>query len=102
MYRAYLQFYKMIFPFVAAFSIICIAFFGLFLSFLLFAIVGPAIGMLSFKIFYKDQFYFYYNLGITLSKLMGVSFLINLFLGIPIYSIIILILSFFLGSFTIT
>ncbi|CAM3469849.1 hypothetical protein AEQU2_02528 [Aequorivita lipolytica] len=102
MYRAYWQFYKTIFPFIAAFSVACIAVGGLFWAFLLFVVIGPLIGILGFRFFYQDQFYFYYNLGITNSKLMSVSFLMNLLLGIPIFGIIILIIHFFLGNFTIT
>jgi hypothetical protein len=102
MIRAHWQFYKTIFPFIAAISLACIAFGGLFWAFILFAVLGPIIGMLGFGVFYKDQFYFYYNLGITQTKLLGGSFIINLFLGVPIFGVLILIVSFFLGSFTIT
>lgn len=102
MYRAYWQFYKSIFPFIAAFSLVCITFGGLLWALLLFASIGPFIGMLGFRIIYKEQFYFYYNLGITRLKLMGVSFLINLLLAIPIFGVLILIVKFFIGNLTIT
>lgn len=100
--RAHWQFYKTIFPFIAAFSLVCISFGGLFWAFLLFATLGPIIGLLGFRAFYRDQFYFYYNLGITKIRLTLVSILINLVLGIPIFGILILTLSFFLGSFATT
>ncbi len=102
MYRAYWQFYKTLFPFIAAFSIACLLFGDLYWSFFLFATVGPFIGMLGFKVFYKEQFYFYYNLGHTYLKLVKITFIINLLLGIPIFGILILILAFFLGGFSIT
>lgn len=102
MNRAYWQFYKSIFPFITAFSIVCISFGGLIWGLLLFASVGPFIGMLGFQIIYKEQLYFYYNLGITRLKLMGVSFVINLLLGIPVFGILILTVKFFIGNLTIT
>ena len=102
MYRAYWQFYKTIFPFIATFSLVCIAFGGLLWALILFASIGPVIGMVGFGIFYKEQYYFYYNLGITRSTLTGISYLINLLLGFPIFGVLILIVKFFIGNPTIT
>lgn len=102
MYRAYWHFYKSIFPFIAAFSFVCIAFGGLLWAQILFASLGPFIGMIGFKIVYKEQFYFYYNLGITRLKLLGISFLINLLLGIPVFGVLLLIMKIFIGNLTIT
>jgi len=102
MYRAHWQFYKSIFQFITAFSLACIVFGGLLWALLLFITLGPFIGMLGFRIMYKDQFNFYHNLGLTRSRLMGVSFLINLLFGIPIFGILLLIIKFFIGNLTIT
>src|SRR5690606_7626909 len=102
MYRAYWQFYKTIFPFITAFSIACMLFGNLYWSFLLFATVGPFIGIMGFKVFYTEQFYFYFNLVHTYFKLIEVSFIINILIGTPIFGILILTIALFLGSFSIT
>ncbi len=101
MHLAYWQFYKTIFPFIAAFSIVCIAIGGLFWGFLLFSSTGPLIGYLGFASFYKKQIYFFHNLGLSRLKLISVSFVINLLVGIPLLGISIVCLKFFLGSTTI-
>lgn len=101
MYRAHWQFYKSIYPFIAAFSVICIVLGGLNWGAMLFLTLGPFIGMLGFSIFYREQVYFYYNLGITRAKLLGVSFLVNLLIGIPIFGVLILIVKFFDGDIRI-
>jgi hypothetical protein len=100
--RAYWQFYKTIFPFIAAFSIISIAFAGYFWGFVLFATLGLPFGFLGFQVFHKEQFYFYYNLGQTKWRLFKASFLINLLVGIPVFSILILFITFIVGDFQIT
>lgn len=102
MIRAYWQFYKTIFPFIAAFSILGIAFMGLYWGFVLFVTFGLLIGFLGFQYFYSDQFYFYFNLGLTKWKLIGASFLLNLLIGIPLFSILIIFISFILGDFQTT
>jgi len=102
MYRAYWQFYKTIFPFIIAFSILSMLYLGLIWGFLLFATIGLSIGFFGFRTFYNDQFYFYFNLGITKWKLFKASFLINLLVGIPIFSVLLIFISFLLGDIQIT
>src|SRR5690554_1545942 len=102
MYRAHWQFYKTIFPFVAAFSIIGIAFLGMYWGFVIFATFGLFIGFLGFQFFYSNQYYFYFNLGLTKWKLLRASFLINLFIGIPVFSLLIIFISFIIGDTQIT
>ncbi|KJJ39277.1 hypothetical protein MB09_03240 [Aequorivita vladivostokensis] len=102
MYRAYWHFYKSIFPFIVAFSILSILYLGILWGFVLFITGGLIIGFIGFRTFYNEQFYFYFNLGITKWQLLKVSFLINLLIGVPSFAMMLLILSFFLGSFTIT
>lgn len=102
MYRAYWHFYKSIFPFIVAFAILSMLYVGLLWGFVLFATVGLLVGFFGFRTFYNDQFYFYFNLGLTKWQLYRASFVINLFVGIPLFIIMILIVSFFLGGFTIT
>src|SRR5690606_19795007 len=102
MYRAYWQFYKTLFPFIAAFTLACMLFGGLYWGILLFAILGPIVGMVCFKVFYNEQFYFYFNLGHTYLELLKITFVINTLVGIPIFGILILIVNFFVGGFSIT
>ncbi len=100
MYRAYWQFYKTIVPFISVFAIICSLFGGLLWASLLFLIIGPFIGMLGFNVFYKNQFYFYFNLGITKTSLLKTSFIINFLIGIPVLGLLFLIFNLFLGIYT--
>ncbi|AFL82477.1 hypothetical protein Aeqsu_3039 [Aequorivita sublithincola DSM 14238] len=102
LYRAYWQFYKTIFPFIAAFSIMSLLYLGLLWAFVLFATAGLSIGFLGFQTFYYNQFYFYFNLGITKWKLFKVSFIINLLVGIPIFLVLLIIIRFLFGNIQIT
>src|SRR5690554_1111451 len=102
LYRAHWQFYKTIFPFITAFSIMGIAFIGLFWGFVIFATIGLPFGFLGFRFFYNNQYYFYFNLGLTKWKLFGISFFINLLIGIPIFSVLIIIINFIFGDFQLT
>lgn len=102
MYRAYWQFYKSIFPFIAAFSILSLLFIGIVWGVLIFATVGLLIGFLGFNVFYNNNYYFYFNLGISKLELFQTSFIINLFLGIPIFSFFIFIIFFLFGNLQIT
>lgn len=102
MYRAYWQFYKSIFPFIAAFSILSTLYVGLLWGFVIFATIGLLMGFVGFKSFYNNQFYFYFNLGITKWMLFRASFLINVLVGIPLYSFLIILLFFVFGKLQIT
>lgn len=100
--RAYWQFYKSIFPFVVGFSLIGIVYLGLIWGFVFFATVSLFFGFYGFRIFYNKQFYFYYNLGLTKTKLFLASFVINLLIGLPVFSIFIVIFHLVFGNFSIT
>ncbi|MGB3344973.1 MAG: hypothetical protein WBA61_13785 [Aequorivita sp.] len=102
MLRAYWQFYKSIFPFIASFSILSLLFLGLVWGFILFATISLLVGFMGFRVFYNDEYYFYYNLGITKWRLLKVSFIINLTAGLLIFSIIIIFISFVFGNLQIT
>jgi len=102
MMRAYWQFYKSIFPFIAGFSILCILFSGLVWGFVLFATISLLFGFMGFRFFYNDEYYFYYNLGITKWRLLKVSFIINLTVGALMFSILIIFMTFFFGNIQIT
>lgn len=100
--RAYWQFYKTIFPFIAAISLMGMVFLGPLWGFLIFATLGLAFGFVGFQVFYSNQSYFYFNLGITKKKLVAVSFLINVLIGIPVFSVLILLIKIIFGNFQIT
>lgn len=102
MYRAYWQFYKTIFPFIAAFSVLSMLSLGLLWGFVFFATISLLFGFVGFRAFYNDQFYFYFNLGITKWKLLKASFLINLLVGIPIFSVLIIFIHFIFGNLQVT
>ncbi|SRX56105.1 hypothetical protein AEQU1_03132 [Aequorivita sp. CIP111184] len=102
MYRAYWQFYKSIFPFITVFSILSVLVLGLLWGFVLFATIGLLFGFIGFRTFYNDQFYFYYNIGLTKWKLVQTSFIINLLVGIPMFSVLIIFIFFLFGNFQIT
>jgi len=100
--RPYWQYYKDIFPFIAGFGMICCIATSVLWGFGLFCTLGVLFGFFGFQVFKNDQYYFYYNLGITKWKLLKVSFIINLLVGVPIFSFLLISFYFFFGSFTIT
>ncbi len=102
MYRAYWQFYRTIFPFIATFSILSGLLLGYIWGFIFFTTISLFFGFVGFQVFYKHQYYFYYNLGITKWKLLKVSFIINLIVGIPVFSVLIIFIIFLFGNLQIT
>jgi len=100
--RAYWQFYKSIFPFIAIFSILGVIYVGIAWGFVLFATLGLFFGFLGFLFFYNDQYYFYYNLGLTKKRLILGSIVINILVGVPIFSILLIFISFIFGDIQIT
>src|SRR5690554_435722 len=100
--RAYWQFYKSIFPFIAIFSILGVIFIGLAWGFVLFATIGLFFGFLGFRFFYNDQYYFYYNLGLSKNRLFLSSFVINILVGVPTFSILMIFINFIFGDIQIT
>jgi len=52
---------------------------------------GPCMGLLAYYAFYRQQYYFYYNLGYTKTRLAFMLFALNTFIAMPL---LILILSF--------
>ncbi len=100
--RPYTQFYTSIFPFVAAFALVGIIAFGVAYGFLFFLTIGLGFGFIGFNTFYKEQWYTYQNLGITKWKLFKTSFIYNLIIGLPVFLILFLLISFILGDFSLT
>ena len=96
--RAYWNFYKELLTFIAAFAVLSILLFGMLWGYLLFITVGLAIGFLGFEVFYKEQYYFYFNLGLTRKKLLIVSFCVNAILGLPILGLLSLLIQLLFGT----
>ena len=99
--RAYLQFYKDVILYILIFTFISMALFGMVAAFLIFITIGIFIGFLVFELLKKEQYYFYYNLGISKWELFKAVFLINLIIGTPIVLILLLISTFFIGNTSI-
>lgn len=61
---------------------------ALFLNFfyipIIFASIGTFLGISSFKYFYKNEYYFYYNLGFTKKKLNVTVLSLNVFVSVII------------------
>lgn len=58
----------------------------------LFCSVGIVIGIIGFNYYYKNEYYFYYNLGYTRGKLARMVFIFNIILTLP-FLLLILIFS---------
>lgn len=54
----------------------------------LFCTVGLAIGFFAYNFYFKDQYYFYHNLGYTKKKLMVMMLVINAVIAIPLLVLI--------------
>jgi hypothetical protein len=53
-----------------------------------FGTFGMLVGLISYRYFQKDQYYFYYNIGITKMGLISVTWLVNMVIATLIYLII--------------
>ena len=100
--RPYLQFYKSIFLYILAFSIVGVISFGIFYGFIFFLTFGLGFGFVAFQTFYKEQWFTYENLGITKWKLLKTSLLLNLTVGLPIFLFLFILISVIIGDFSIT
>lgn len=100
--RPYWQFYKDIFLFIVVFSLLGVIAFGLFLGFFFFMSIGLLFGFFAFHYFKKNEFYSYYNLGITKKKLYGAAFILNLIVGLPLFTSGFILISCILGDFSLT
>tara|TARA_R110002124_G_scaffold5301_1_gene33165 strand:+ start:180847 stop:181158 length:312 start_codon:yes stop_codon:yes gene_type:complete len=96
--RAYWQFYKEVLPFIVFFTLLSKIIFGNISAMVVFLLVGVVIGFLAFSLLKKEQFYFYYNLGITKWKLFKTVFVINLIVGSPIVIVLLILSSFLFGN----
>lgn len=55
-----------------------------FAGFMTFGTIGNLIGILCYNMFYKEQYYFYYNRGINKRRLYSALFMVNSPIAIPI------------------
>lgn len=53
-------------------------------GFMTFGTIGNLIGILCYNMFYKEQYYFYYNRGMNKKRLYSVLFKVNSPIAIPI------------------
>lgn len=86
--RALWLFYKELFPFIIGFSLVGLLLFGLLWGMILYALVGPLVGLAGFYSFKKHQLYFYFNAGITTPQLIKWAYIINFFAGLPLFAVI--------------
>lgn len=86
-FSPFVQFYKDCFLYIFLSGIVFMAVFDPYWGFLLFCFLGPGIGVMCFHIFKKNKWYTYYNLGIKKQMLLGSTYLINLFVSIPVFVI---------------
>lgn len=100
--RAHIQFYKSIFPFIAAFALVGIVAFGIFWGFFFFITIAFGFGFLGFHTFRRKEWYLYENLGISKYQLFKSAFFINLLIGFPVFAILFITIYFFFGNITIT
>ncbi|MFI8380175.1 hypothetical protein [Leeuwenhoekiella sp. NPDC079379] len=83
--------YRDITGYALLFTLVTLFFGSGIISIILFGILGTPAGYLAFNYFQKEEFYGYYNLGYTKSKLFLMTWLINLVLS-PILILIFLLL----------
>ncbi len=77
MYRAVYKYYYDVTRFNLAFSILIGALRGVLSGVIMLGTLGMVIGLLCYQYFQKDQYYFYYNLGLSKPKLITITWVIN-------------------------
>ena len=99
--RPYWQFYKALFPFTISFGLLVLLTFGMLWGSLLFIVLGVPIGFLGFQSFRSNEYYFYQNLGLTKWRLAKGAFIINLLVGLPVFTVALLLLFLLFGQTSI-
>lgn len=82
--RAFWVYYKTVNLFNLIASILLAFISGLIWFPILFCTVGLAMGFFAYSFYFKDQYYFYHNLGYTKRKLAVMMLVINAAIAIPI------------------
>lgn len=70
------------------FSILIGIIIGLDAGIISFGTFGMLVGLISYRYFQKNQYYFYYNLGLSKTALISVTWIINLIISIIILLIL--------------
>lgn len=81
---AFLKFYRDFNLYNGVFSVISGVYFGIISGLLIFCTFGILIGYLGFNFFRKNEYYLYYNLGLSKQYLLKKVFLLNLLLALPL------------------
>lgn len=100
--RTYFAFYSAIFPYIAAIGVLAVGIFGALWGFVLFCTLGLLGGFAGFATFRQNEYYFYYNLGLTKWHLIKRMFVINFLVAIPLFIILTSLFLFLFGGFRIT
>lgn len=74
--------------FGGVFTAIATGIFGLKYLLPLFAIVGPAFGIMCYNYFFYNQYYFFYNLGFTKKYMYRCVFLANVIIALFVFTIV--------------
>ena len=96
--QPYFYFYKTIVLFVLVLGLIGYVAFGFGWGLLLLLTIAVPLCYLAHTTLYKNERFFYANLGITGAKLIGRCYLINMIIGAPLYCAVTLFISFLLGD----
>lgn len=99
--RPYWHYYKNCFPFIFGFGFFFVLAFGWIIGAFIFCTIAVWIGHLAVAVYKSDQYYFFYNMGITKAKLLKQNFLINLFVAIPV-TLIFFLISQLIGNPSVT
>lgn len=96
--RAHWQFYKDCFPFIYSFALVCLAFVDALTGLFILFTIANGIGFLAFSSLKSQEFYFYYNLGISKLKLLLSLVIINAIVGLPFAVIFIIFKQLFFAN----
>jgi len=88
--RAFWKFYQDNLIFNIPSALIFGMFFGILWGVLIFSSFGFLIGVIGYHYFYKEHYYFYYNIGWTRKKLMQQVFIVNFLIATFLISIILI------------
>lgn len=82
--RLFLKFYRDFNIWNLIFSVISGIYLGAFSGLLVFCSFGMLIGLIGFRYFRNNEYYIYYNLGVTKVSLLKRVWLVNVALSVPV------------------
>lgn len=91
--NAFWKYYRNNAIFNVAGALLLGVFSGFLWSAIIFCSIGVLFGWIGFDYFYKNQYYFYYNLGFTKQELLLKTFLVNIIISVPFFLIIIIVVN---------